>query len=300
MVPIIPGSPAGQLYYDPTLGRGDASLLAQTGTANVAHPLRPLQRTDSVPAQLTPREAVLNRNAAELIGRHRIRHANAIGNHLAAAGIDLSSINQNAQPLAPLQQQGAMMPPPPGIAPGAGGAGYQTGISDVPYTPISDPNNPGLNINTPGQPGYVPTSPSATPPTSGAFLGSRTQLANELKDPRVQAQFYNLVHNEVGGQGPQAQQAFIETLFNRSATRGKTLTETINDKNYYPESSYKPVTIYPDQQAHYDRLVGSVTQGSNISGGATGNASGSVGFGGGPTTFSAGGENFGIDKPDLN
>jgi hypothetical protein len=34
LVPIIPGSPAGQLYYEPMLGSGNVSLLAQNQTIN--------------------------------------------------------------------------------------------------------------------------------------------------------------------------------------------------------------------------------------------------------------------------
>jgi hypothetical protein len=49
------------------------------------------QGTDNVSAQLTPREAVLNRNAAELAGRQRIAALNMAGNVLALLGVDLAS-----------------------------------------------------------------------------------------------------------------------------------------------------------------------------------------------------------------
>ena len=39
---------------------------------------------------LTPREAVLNRNAAELAGREKIETLNAAGNKLAEKGVDLA------------------------------------------------------------------------------------------------------------------------------------------------------------------------------------------------------------------
>jgi hypothetical protein len=232
---------SGGRYFNPSAW----VLLAQRGT-------------DSVPAELTPKEAVLNRNAAELAGRQHIARLNAVGNALARRGVDL-----------PTQR-------------------YQLGTSNV----IADPDDPGLNINTPGQPGYVPKS--------SPLADIRARFANELKDPAIRTQLFNLTHREVGGQSPQAQQAFVETLFNRAITRNRTLSQTINDRNYYPASSYKPVTLYPDQQAHYGSLVDRVAQGSNVSNYATGNASGSVGFGGGPRTASYSGENFGIEKPDLN
>lgn len=48
-------------------------------------------KTDTVLAELTPREAVLNRNAAELMGRKKIAALNARGNKLAKRGVDLPS-----------------------------------------------------------------------------------------------------------------------------------------------------------------------------------------------------------------
>src|SRR5258705_13843364 len=47
------------------------------------------------------------------------------------------------------------------------------------------------------------------------------------------------------------------------------------------------------------QMAFNTVQGSNISNYATGNASGGVGFAGGPETFRAGGERFGIEGPDL-
>jgi hypothetical protein len=47
--------------------------------------------TDTVPAMLTPREAVLNKNAAELAGRDKIEALNAEGNALARKGVDLAA-----------------------------------------------------------------------------------------------------------------------------------------------------------------------------------------------------------------
>lgn len=47
--------------------------------------------SDVVPAMLTPREAVMNRNAAELAGRGNIEKLNAVGNELAEKGVDLAA-----------------------------------------------------------------------------------------------------------------------------------------------------------------------------------------------------------------
>ncbi len=54
--------------------------------------------TDSVPAMLSPREAVLNVNAAELLGRDAIKRLNAHGNMLAKRGVDLASLPSDPTP----------------------------------------------------------------------------------------------------------------------------------------------------------------------------------------------------------
>ena len=107
-------------------------------------------------------------------------------------------------------------------------------------------------------------------------------------------QIYSLTDNEVGGQGPAAHQAFIETLFNRAQARGQSLYQTATDRKYYPGVSFRP-----RPGANYQDNLLAALQGSDVSGRATGNASGTVGFAGGPQTFSAGGERFGIEGPDL-
>jgi len=124
---------------------------------------------------------------------------------------------------------------------------------------------------------------------------SRLQdFGDELNDPRVEQGIYNLTANEVGGQGAAAHQAFIETLFNRAQARGQSLLQTINDRSYYPRISFRP-----RPGANYQDNLLAAFQGSDITGGATGNASGNVGFAGGPQTLAAGGERFGIEGPDF-
>lgn len=55
-----------------------------------ARPVGYARGTDTVLAKLTPKEAVLNRNAAEIVGRNKIRDVNAMGNKLADKGVDLT------------------------------------------------------------------------------------------------------------------------------------------------------------------------------------------------------------------
>jgi hypothetical protein len=54
--------------------------------------------SDVVPAMLTPREAVLNRNAAEMAGRGNIEKLNAEGNKLAKRGVDLAQEGEEDVP----------------------------------------------------------------------------------------------------------------------------------------------------------------------------------------------------------
>ncbi len=73
--------------------------------------------TDTVDAKLTPREAVLNRNAAELLGRDAIKRLNAHGNMLAKRGVDLASLPSDPTPGPSTENM----------------LGYQKGTEDVNY-----------------------------------------------------------------------------------------------------------------------------------------------------------------------
>jgi len=138
------------------------------------------------------------------------------------------------------------------------------------------------------------TPPPPIPDGDPDLASTRFGFADELADPELRQQIYSLTDNEVGGQGPDAHQAFIETLFNRAQARGQSLYQTATDRNYYPKISFRP-----RPGADYRNNLLAALNGSDISGRATGNASGTVGFAGGPQTFAAGGERFGIEGPDL-
>ncbi len=68
----------------------------QKGTTSVKK--KYAKGTDSVAAMLTPREAILNRNAAELLGRDAIARLNAHGNMLSKRGVDLASLPSDPTP----------------------------------------------------------------------------------------------------------------------------------------------------------------------------------------------------------
>lgn len=129
---------------------------------------------------------------------------------------------------------------------------------------------------------------------------TRAAFAKEYDDPGVRNALLSLTHAEVGGQGPQAHQAFMESVANRAAARGKSLSDTIYDRNYYPAVTHQRMRggIPAGMADHYGGILDQVRNGSNVSNFATGNASGTVGFAGGPQTHAVAGERFGVEGPD--
>jgi hypothetical protein len=125
--------------------------------------------TDTVPAMLTPREAVLNRNAAELAGRGKIEALNAEGNQLARKGVDLAAgkaeigklkaENMKSKPKSSkpassgspyVQAFQKLMPKQP--------AGYEQGIGGVPS------QTPPYSTSGGGRPSPVPQMPPSPQP----------------------------------------------------------------------------------------------------------------------------------------
>lgn len=150
-----------------------------------------------------------------------------------------------------------------------------------------------------GQPGADATPASSEPAMS--LADARKRFAKELEDPDVAARLAAYTEAEVGSQGAAAQQAFMESIMNRASARGQTLRETLSG-SYFPGITHSKAQRFmgdPRYREKYKGMTGAVLGGSNISNYATGNASGTVGFAGGPGTFSAGGERFGIEGPDV-
>ncbi len=135
------------------------------------------------------------------------------------------------------------------------------------------------------------------------LIDRRRGFSAELADPAVRSRLFAMTEAEVGGQGPQAQQAFMESVLNRASARGMSLDRTLSDRAYFPSSTFSAADramADPRLGVKYDDMLARVGAGSNLAGYATGNASGTVGFAGGPQTFAAGGERYGIEGPDLS
>jgi len=137
-------------------------------------------------------------------------------------------------------------------------------------------------------------------PKVPALATARAGFGEELQDPAVKARLAALTQAEVGGQGPAAQQAFIETIMNRAAARGQTLAQTMTG-DYFPQVTHQRTAQFSTDAgvaARYDGAITNALAGSNVGRFATGNASGTVGFNGGPGVAAHGGERFGIEGPD--
>lgn len=129
---------------------------------------------------------------------------------------------------------------------------------------------------------------------------ARAIYAQALQDPALAARLAGIVHAEVGGQGAQAQQAFMESVLNRGAARGLPLDKVLSG-SYFPQITYDRAARFaadPKVVGQYGGMLGPVLGGSNVANFATGNASGTVGFAGGPQVAAYGGERFGIEGPD--
>ncbi len=126
----------------------------------------------------------------------------------------------------------------------------------------------------------------------------RSQFLDQLKDKETMRMFAGRMHTEVGSQGRNAQIAWAETTFNRAASRKQSLRQAVTGR-YFP--TYTPTK---SNNPKFHAIIKEVAEdGTNITKGATGNASAGVGFGWGSRTggqtYAAGGERFGIEKADA-
>ena len=132
----------------------------------------------------------------------------------------------------------------------------------------------------------------------------RSRVAKELEDPETKRMLLARAQIEVGGQGPDAHQKWMESVLNRAAARGKSVKEIVdNSDGYYPrtdDAKWRAMISSPrDLSKKFDQTLTDVLAGSNKSNFATGNGSGGVGFGkNGYKTSSANGEDFGVEGKD--
>ena len=123
------------------------------------------------------------------------------------------------------------------------------------------------------QAGAVPNNTTNANAQSGLPI---TRVSANLSQETID-QMAKLVSAEVGSQGPQAQQALVETFYNRAKRDNKSIDEIVNSKAYYAPIKNKTIdSANPISDLEIKTLIGLVERGSNLSGGATDNASADV------------------------
>jgi Phage-related minor tail protein len=153
---------------------------------------------------------------------------------------------------------------------------------------------PGLGGRAGSRPGGGVIGGSSDAGPVPSLADERAKFADELKDPAVRDRLAALAHAETGGQGPEAQQMFLESVFNRATARKQTIAQSIQNYGYPGMGNVGALT--GKSREHYGALSGKVMEGSNLSNYATGNASGSVGFGGNSASAASGGERFATEN----
>lgn len=130
----------------------------------------------------------------------------------------------------------------------------------------------------------------------------RRQFLSQLYDAngnptRVMYEFCGRMDKEAGDLGPEGRMAWAETVFNRAAARGHTIDyELRNHGNYNYWPKFQPQPGYLKKQEYVDIIANVCKNGTNLTLGATGNAS--LGVGVGRLTHKVKYESFGVETPD--
>ncbi|GAF72448.1 unnamed protein product, partial [marine sediment metagenome] len=149
-------------------------------------------------------------------------------------------------------------------------------------------NNP--QQNTPSETAESEISANAlSPRPQGSVVGrlgeiimaGRAELVNLI--PEIRERLYKLTQAVVGGLDPLAQRAFMETVANRAAVLGRSIDSIVSSGAFYAPinttgggSVDNLPSVSNSTAAEYNNILGCVAGGSNITNGATHNASGAV------------------------
>jgi len=112
--------------------------------------------------------------------------------------------------------------------------------------------------------------PMELPTATGSV--DRSIIMDEVEsDPDTKRLLYASTYAEVGSQGDEAIQAYMETVTNRALATGKSLRQILSDPRYYPEATKRKLSN--KNAPNYDDEWLLVSHGSNIANYATDNAS---------------------------
>ena len=148
-----------------------------------------------------------------------------------------------------------------------------------------------------GSPGGLPQQAREVSP----FVLTRERIQRELEDNPALARTFDVNTTAEVGSAADARRKYQATVIDRAVQQGRTLGQTVNDPNYYPDQ-----TLAARRGAGYD-VDPALWEGANPASFATGNASydpktgRNVGFAGGPQTAISGSgrgaEWYGIEGP---
>jgi hypothetical protein len=201
-------------------------------------------------------------------------------------------------------------------SPAVNNSRYRAGRArDAYHAPAPNASRPS-GATTPSPPSPAPTKDDYVKPEAGvarralgpgagssSLAEQRKRIGEELKDPETRRLLAASTNAEVGGQGSEAEHAYIESVTNRALSRNKSLKETLRDPHYYPETTKNKLDnrVSASDQARIDETTGKVLAGSNVTNYGTGNESGSVRSGGAQVTrdFGPRRERFIRENADL-
>jgi hypothetical protein len=165
--------------------------------------------------------------------------------------------------------------------------------------PVVMPTESGYSSIPPETRRALPVDSTSDPTRLGGLVDSRARYAQEMSDhPELRGKVMAITDAEVGDDNPQAKRALIETIFNRAAARGMSLSATLASRHnpktgagYWAQESWDKANamsaqdiqdrLSPTLNPMIDRALG----GSNVSNLSTGNQSPPVKSGGAPISF---------------
>src|SRR4029077_13599263 len=129
-----------------------------------------------------------------------------------------------------------------------------------------------------------PNAPPAPDDTRfGELANIRGRYMQEMQDnPDLRRRFAAMAPWEVGTDNDAAKQAFVESVFNRAASRGQTLDTALHSihikktqKGYFDPrtGAHADDPVSPEDQATWNGFIDRALAGSNVSGLSTGNQS---------------------------
>lgn len=149
---------------------------------------------------------------------------------------------------------------------GSGGGGGRTGGTRVASLP---PSGEGVGRGGGGGGGEG---------GAGGFLKSqRARIMAELQDPAKREAFAGLLQAEGGNLSPTAKHALAESIINRWSGRGQSVQQGIASSYYGTNPRYR--TPSAETRDQLPGILKEIEGGSDVSKGATGNASANVGLG---------------------